>query len=370
MALYPDSESDIRVDADRLLTVCAAVFEAAGMSRADAHLLAETLVASDLRGVHSHGVIRINDYVKKVTLEGVDPRGVPTVKSRVGGAIVVDGGNAMGQIGGTFAMDQAVEAARENGVAFAALENSNHCGAMDWYAFRAAAEGMIGLCGTNALPTMAPVGGREKIVGINPIGLAIPGGKEGDFVLDFAFGATAHGKIRVYDQKGLPIPRDWAFDAAGEPTTDAGEALVGLIQPIGGHKGVALGMAVGMLATLLTGAGYGLESGSMEEGAKAGRDGQFFMALNVAAFTDLEHLRQRVDGIVRQVHSAPRRAGVDQLYVPGEIETMQAERNRREGIALPEKTVSDILAACQAAGLAKPDLGWVAPSAGETSVPK
>jgi len=355
MAFYPETDNDIRVDPVALTAVCGDIFRAAGMSAEDAQLLAETLVASDRRGVHSHGVLRTPDYVKKVTQDGVDPRGVPTVKSKVGGAIVVDGGNSMGQIGGTFAMDQAIEAARENGVAFAALENSNHCGAMDWYAMRASAVGMIGLCGTNALPTMAPVGGREKIVGINPVGLAIPGGDEGDFVLDFAFGATAHGKIRVYHQKGLAIPPGWALNAQGEPTTDAAEALVGLIQPIGGHKGVALGMAVGMLATLLTGAGYGLESGSMEEGAKPGRDGQFFIAINVATFTDLQSLRQRVDGIVQQVHASARASGIERLYVPGEIETLQSKRYSQDGILLPADTVRDILTVCKTLQIDPPE---------------
>src|SRR5690606_2220591 len=98
-----------------------------------------------------------------------------------------------------------------------------------FFAMMALERDMIGICATNALPTMAPWGGRDKIVGINPLGLAIPGGSEGPFVLDFAFGQTAHGKIRVYAQKGLPIPEGWAFDAEGRPTTDARAALEGLI---------------------------------------------------------------------------------------------------------------------------------------------
>ena len=154
MAVYPKSESDGRVKADDLLTVTSGIFQACGMSGADASLLAETLVHSDRRGVHSHGVLRVPDYVKKLTLEGVDPKGQPRIVSKRRGAIVVDGGNSMGQIGGTFAMDAAIDSARENGVAFAALRGSNHCGALDWYTLRAACQDMVGLCGTNALPTI------------------------------------------------------------------------------------------------------------------------------------------------------------------------------------------------------------------------
>ena len=355
MAFYPTSDADVLVAANSLDETCARIFAAAGMGEEDAALLARTLVASDLRGVHSHGTLRVGDYVGKLLDGGVDPRGRPRVASRKGGALVIDGGNAMGQVSSTFAMDAAIEAAREHGVAFAALGHSNHCGALDWYAQRASAQGMIGLCGTNALPTMAPVGGRDKIVGINPIGIALPG-EDGDFVLDFAFGMTAHGKIRVYHQKNQPIPEGWALDAEGQPTTDAAKALMGLIQPIGGHKGVALGMAVGMLSTLLSGAGYGRESGNMVDGARAGRDGQFFLAVDVAAFTDLTGFRARVAGIAAEVRGSDRRAGIDRLYVPGDIERLLDERHRAGGIPLPCETIAEITAACKRLGLPPPDL--------------
>ena len=152
-----------------------------------------------------------------------------------------DGDNAMGQIAGAFAMRQAIECAREMGIAAAAVRGSNHAGAMDYYVRLAVEEDMIGLATTNALPTMAPWGGVDKLIGLNPIGIGVPSG-EGALVLDTALGATAHGKIRVFHQKGQPIPGDWAFDREGRPTTDAGAALDGLIQPIGGYK--RLGLAV------------------------------------------------------------------------------------------------------------------------------
>jgi LDH2 family malate/lactate/ureidoglycolate dehydrogenase len=329
------------------------------MSDDDAGLLAETLVHSDRRGVHSHGVIRVPDYVEKLTAGGVDPRGKPRLVSRHAGALVVDGDNSMGQIGGTFAMDQAIAAARENGVAFAALRGSNHCGALDWYTLRAARQGMIGLAGTNALPTMAPWGGIDKIVGINPLSIAFPGGTEPPVVLDFAFGATAHGKIRVYHQKGASIPESWAFDAEGNPTTDTAKALEGLIQPIGGHKGVALGMAVGMLSSLVSGAAYGTESGNMVEGAVAGADGQFFIAIQVAAFADAAAFGARVDAVRKEVYGSRRRAGVERLFMPGDLEAEFENQAARLGtITLPKQTLDDIGAAARRFGI---DIaGWPA----------
>jgi LDH2 family malate/lactate/ureidoglycolate dehydrogenase len=342
MAIYPKSKTDRRVSPAALQAVVAAIFARCGMSGEDAGLLARTLVHSDLRGIHSHGVLRVPDYVGKLTRDGVDPRGRPRVISDRGAAFVVDGGNSMGQIGGTFAMKHAIERAGEIGLALAAVRGSNHCGALDWYTLMAVAENMIGIAGTNALPTMAPWGGVDKIVGINPLSIAIPAEREPPFVLDFAFGATAHGKIRVYHQKGSPIPEGWAFDPAGNPTTDAAEAMKGLIQPIGQHKGVGLGMAIGMLSSLLSGAAYGTELGNMVDGPQPGKDGHFFAAINVAFFTDVAFFGQRTDAIVDQVHQSKRRSDVEQLYVPGEIEADLAAVHA-SGIPLAGATVDDIV---------------------------
>ena len=351
MAIYPKNDSDVRVSAARLTGVVHAIFLRCGMSREDAALLAESLAHADLRGIHSHGVLRVPDYVRKLTKEGVDPRGSPQIISDRGGALVVDGGNAMGQISGAFAMRRAIEKAREVGVAIAAVRGSNHCGAMDWYTVMAAKARMIGLAGTNALPTMAPWGGTEKIVGINPLSIAMPAAKHPPFVIDVAFGATAHGKIRVYHQKGAPIPDGWAFDADGQPTTDAAKALSGLIQPIGEHKGVGLAMAIGMIASLLSGAAYGAELGDMVNGPKPGRDGHFFAAIDIAAFQEIDKFETRVDAIIDEAHASRRRAGVSRLFVPGEIEAELASAYARDGIPLARTTVDDVAAAAAALGV-------------------
>ncbi|MBJ3775805.1 Ldh family oxidoreductase [Acuticoccus mangrovi] len=361
MAIYPRAAGDRRVSAAALQTVVAAIFERCGMRAADARLLGETLVHSDRRGVHSHGVLRVPDYVGKLTREGVDPRGAPRVVSERGGAIRVDGANTMGQIGGTFAMDRAMERARTAGIAFAALGNSNHCGALDWYTLRASRAGLVGLAGTNALPTMAPLGGTDKIVGINPLSIALPAGRHPDFVLDFAFGATAHGKIRVYHQKGTPIPEGWAFDTDGHPTTDAAAAMAGLIQPIGGHKGVALGMAIGMLASFLADTGYGTETGNMVDGPTPGSDGQFFAAIDIDAFVPLDTFRRRVDAAIDEVHGSRRRAGVDRLLVPGEVENDIAADYDAAGILLAADTINDVVGAAETLGVDAAPL--VAPAA-------
>jgi L-2-hydroxycarboxylate dehydrogenase (NAD+) len=351
MTAYPTSDNDRRVSNEALQSVVTAVFERCGMAPDDATLLADSLVAADLRGVHSHGVLRVPEYVQKLREGGVDPRGQPTIVSDVGAALVIDGGNSVGQIGAAFAMRSAVERARTTGLAAAAVRGSNHCGAMAYFAMMALPADMIGLATTNALPTMAPWGGIDKIVGINPLGVAIPADSEPPVVFDAAFSGSAHGKIRVYAQKGLPIPPDWAFDVDGRPTTDAQAALSGLLQPIGGFKGIGLAVVFGIMSSLLSGAAYGTELGNMVDGPRAGQDGHFFLTLNVGAFEDVSTFKARVDDVVRQIRTSQRAHGVEQLYAPGEIEHETEARYRTDGIPLTAATLHDLVEAARQLGV-------------------
>ena len=342
MAKYPGTEGEPRIEGQLLANQATAIFAACGMSEPDAALVADSLVQADLRGIHSHGVLRVPDYVAKLTREGVNPRGKPRVIRQAGGAMVVDGDNSMGQVGGAYAMRQAIECARGSGVAAAAVGGSNHAGTMDFYVRMAVDHDMIGIATSNALPTMAPWGGIDKIVGLNPIGIGIPSGTEADVVLDVALGATAHGKIRVYQQKDQPIPNHWAFDRQGRPTTDPTAALDGLIQPIGAFKGLGLAVCMGILSSLLSGAGYGTESGNMADGAIAGADGQFYMAINVACFEDIDRFKSRADDVVRQIRTSRRAQGTAALFAPGGLEEQTAARYREAGIPLNNETLADI----------------------------
>jgi LDH2 family malate/lactate/ureidoglycolate dehydrogenase len=351
MANYPGWETERRFSPDQISRVVEEIFVATGMSRDDANEIAESLVAADQRGIHSHGTLRVPEYVEKLTVGGVNPRGRPRVVSSVGGALVVDGDNAMGQVAAAFAMRAAIDRARETKVAFAAVRGSNHCGALDRWVLRAASEGMVGLASTNALPTMAPWGGRDKIVGMNPFAAAFPAGNEPPIVLDTAFGATAHGKIRVYHQKGRAIPDGWAYDSQGSPTTDPAVAIAGLIQPVGQHKGIGLAIVMGMMSTLLSGASYGTELGDMISGPKPGHDGHFFAALEIAAFQPLEQVKVRVDLISREIQQSRPAESSTRLYPPGLLETEFATLYGRDGIPLNNATVEGIRSTARKLGL-------------------
>jgi LDH2 family malate/lactate/ureidoglycolate dehydrogenase len=350
MARYPGNENEQRIDEAVLVRVVADIFSACGMASQDAWLVADSLVHADLRGIHSHGVMRVPVYVGKLLDEGVDPKGQPGIEREQGAALVIDGANAMGQVAVTFAMRAAIERAERTGVCTAAIANSNHCGAMDYYALMASEADMIGLATTNALPTMAPYGGADRILGINPLGIAIPAGDHPPVVLDTSFGATARGRIEIYQQKGLALPDDWALDSDGRPTTDPAVALNGLIAPAGAHKGSGLAVMTGLLSTILTGAAYGTQLGNVDEGPRAGADGQFVMVINPAAFDTVDAVKTRADGVVEEILKSRRAPGFDSVLPPGRLESNLMEEFAEDGIPLNQETIENIRAAADRLG--------------------
>ncbi|HXF61356.1 MAG TPA: Ldh family oxidoreductase [Caldilineaceae bacterium] len=352
-----EAEGEERVPAEALLEAVQAIFERCGMPTGKAFLLADSLVYADLRGIHSHGVLRVPEYVQKLTTGGVDPQGQPFIARERGACLVVDGSNSMGQIGAHFAMEHVIARARLYGIAAAAIRGSNHCGAMAYFAIQALPHDMIGIATTNALPTMAPWGGTDKLLGINPLGVAIPAGEEPPIVYDAAFSGSSHGKIRIHHQKGLPLPEGWALDKEGRPTTDPAAALEGLLMPIGGFKGVGLALIMGILSSMLSGAAYGVELGSMEEGPRPGMDGHFVAAIQVGAFEDVRRFKARVDKAIRQLRQAHKAPGVTRIYAPGELEHERAQTSRARGIPLNPVTLADLRRTAAAVGVNTP---WLA----------
>lgn len=346
-----ETTAERRIDAQTLQELVQRVFEHCGMSAVDAALLADSLVFADLSGVHSHGVLRVPEYVKKLTGAGVDSKGRPAVVRDSAACLVVDGGNSMGQIGAAFAMTEAIQRAYTFGLSAAAIRGSNHCGAMAYFARMALPHNMIGIATTNALPTMAPWGGAERILGINPLAVAIPAGVQEPIVYDAAFSGSSHGKIRIYQQKGLQLPAGWALDRAGRPTTDPAVAIDGLLAPIGGFKGAGLAMIMGILSSMLSGAAYGAELGDLVNGPAAGQDGHFVLALRVDAFTEPATFTARVDAAIEQIHNCRLAPGFERTYAPGELEAQNRANYRRDGIPLNAITLADLARAGSQFGL-------------------
>ena len=204
-----------------------------------------------------------------------------------------------------------------------------------------------------------PLGLTERIVGINPLGVAIPADREYPIVFDAAFSGSSHGKIRIHQQKNLPLPEGWALDADGQPTIDPARVIDGLLMPIGAFKGVSLALLMGVFSSMLLGAAYGTELGNMENGPQAGLDGHFVMAVNVAAFVEVARFKERVDAAIVQIRQCRRAPGVERLYVAGGQEFVRREEYGRAGIPLNQVTVRDIGATARELGVEVDQYGWL-----------
>ena len=325
------------VAVSRLQPFVARVLNEVGVPDADARLLADTLVEADLRGVHSHGVMRLPNYVQRIRAGLVRPEAHCTITAEGPAFAQLDAHNSLGQVASSRAMDVAMAKARQSGVGLVGVARSTHFGAAAYYAMQASANQMIGMATTNTLPLMPPVGGAAKIVGNNPVAYAIPAGRHRPVVLDIATSVVANGKIQRARALGERIPLGWGVDRGGMPT-DRPEAVMdgGMLLPVGGHKGFGLAMIFDLLCGPLTGAAWsaGVAGLALPEHSRPQDIGHLFMAIDVARFRPMEEFLHEVDAYIDAVHSAPRATGVERLYVPGEIEFEMADARRQDGIPL------------------------------------
>jgi len=325
----------IPVQPERLKDCVTAIFVGQGLPENDALVVADSLVEADLRGVSSHGVVRVPTYVNGLRDGSINPRPNVHLVVDTGSRAVVEGDGGMGQVAANHAMTLAVERAREHGIGAVGLRGSRHCGAMAYWAIQALAFDCIGFATTNAGLNMAPTGGLDKIIGNNPLAIAVPTSRQWPMVLDMATSVVAGGKLDVAAIRGQKIPLDWATDRDGHPTDDPVVARKGLLLPVGGPKGYGLAVMLDVLAGALSGARFG-------GGLGPPGSGQFFMAIQVEGFMAVDTFKARMDEIIDQIHESRRAPGSERIFLPGEIEYEMAQRRAQGGIPLEEKIVEDL----------------------------
>ena len=326
------------IPADELRSRVADIFARMGLPKDDAGIVADHLVEADLRGVHSHGVIRVPTYVEQLKAGRLNPR--PNVRVVVdnGAQVTMDGDDGFGQLAAYRANEVAIERGRQHGMAGVALRRSGHAGAMAYYPLRAIRHGLIGFATTNAGINMPPTGGTKKRVGNNPFAIAVPTGRDWPMVLDMATSVVAGGKLDVARSKGESIPLGWARDAEGNPTTDPVAARQGSLEPLGGPKGYGMAIMLDVLTGVLSGGRFGA-------GLGAPGSAQFFMTIDVERYMPLAEFEERMRQMIEQLHACPRLPGVDKIYVAGEIEWAMQSRREREGVPLEESVLADLEAA-------------------------
>ena len=315
-----------------------------GLEAADARLVAETLVAANLRGVDSHGVVRLPHYATRLRNGTVKAR--PSISARRTGpsTAVVEGDAGMGQLVAVRAMNEAIKLSRETGAGAVVARNSSHCGACAWFVEMAVREGMIGVALTHTDSIMVPPGMKRIFLGSNPIAFGAPGAHQ-PVIIDMSTTHVAWGKVLVARQEGKAIPPDWGVDREGKPTTDARE-VVGLA-PTGGHKGYALAMMIEILCAQLAGVPFGRHVTQMYGELDKPRNlGHFMLALDVARFADPAVFRSQIESFLQEIRS-------EQAMAPGDPERRNAERRKREGIEIPEAALKELNALAAQLGVAK-----------------
>lgn len=338
-----------------LLEFARVVFVRVGVPEADAQWVAEATVEADLRGVNTHGVMRLPIYTRRIMEGVVSPITDVQVITESPGGRLLDGQNGQGQVISREAMAMAMEIAATHGVAAITVRNSNHAGVAGLYAEQAARAGMIGLYMTNGAPSIAPTGGREPMLGSNPMAIGIPTGGVYPVVLDFASTVVARANLLLAKTTGRPIPLGWALDPQGRPTGDPEAGLQGTMLPFGGHKGYGIALMVDVLSGVLSGGQHGPWLPPMYGDYMNPQGiGHFVLAVNVEAFLPLEQFREEMDRFVVRVKASERSEGVEEIFVPGEIEFRRRESALREGVALPPEVVAELKALGQQLGITVP----------------
>jgi LDH2 family malate/lactate/ureidoglycolate dehydrogenase len=314
-----------------------------GVQPDDADILADALIDADLQGISTHGISRLNIYLQRIE-KGLIASKVELAVERDGGSILaLDAGNGIGQVQAVKALNLLEPLAMKNGIAAATIRNSQHFGALSYYCNRAADKGLILLAMTNCEPAMSPEGGYQPFFGTNPIAASFPTGKGFNVKVDLATSVVARGNIIAAQKKKQPIPKHWALDRHGEPTTDAQEALLGTVLTMAGHKGYALALMVEVFSSVLSGASIGPDIGSMYKDMDRKQGvGHFFCLFNIAAFLDLSDFKQRIDETVDRIKNSKRRPGVEEILVPGERSARNAEVNSVQGIAVSDETLAEL----------------------------
>jgi LDH2 family malate/lactate/ureidoglycolate dehydrogenase len=326
-----DAAGSVAIDAQRLISAVADIFMAVGIAAADAQVVAADLVAADVEGIASHGVMLVPMYVERINKGSVSRRSAGEVISDRGGAMVIDAGNALGQLTSRQAVKLAVARAREIGLAAVAVRNGFHFGTAGRYARMMAEQNCVGIVLTNTRPLMPAPGGAEALVGNNPIAIALPSAGEFPVEADMALSATAMGKIRLAAAAGQPIPEDWAVDSQGHPTADAAAAIKGMLLPAAGPKGFGLAFVIDLLCGGLSDGAVGAEVRPLYgDAADPYRCSHFFLAIHAGHFPLGDRFAERVRDQAMRVSRSKRGPGVERVYAPGEL--VWATRQASEGV--------------------------------------
>lgn len=331
------------------------IFLKIGCHEADAEIATKSLLSADLRGVDSHGVARLSGYIRLWETGRVNAKPAIKIIHETLSTAVVDGDRGLGLVVAPFAMQVAIDKAKAVGTGWVSVQNSNHFGIAGHHAMMALEHDMIGIAMTNASALVAPTFSKERMLGTNPIAVAIPAGKEPAFVADFATTTAANGKLEILQRKNEAMPLGWALSKAGEPSTDPNEIKNGgSLLPLGGdkehgsHKGYALGAIVDIFSGILSGASYGPWVPPfpayipMPENMPGEGIGHFFGVMRIDAFRKADDFKEHMDKWISRFRNAKTIPGQEKVIIPGDPEREMELERMKNGIPLVSSVVADL----------------------------
>ena len=332
------------------------IFTQIGCSPHQAKVAAEVLVSADVRGVDSHGVARLSGYVRLWQAGRINAAPQMAIVHQTPSTAVVDGDAGLGLVVAPYAMKIAIDKAKAVGTGWVSVKNSNHFGIAGCHAMMALEHDMIGIAMTNASALVAPTFSLERMLGTNPIAVAIPAGAQPPFVADFATTTAANGKLEILQRKDEAAPTGWVQDQQGATTTDA-NALKhgGALLPLGGdrehgsHKGYALGSIVDIFSAVLSGASYGPwvppfpAYVPMPDNMPGQGLGHFFGAMRIDAFRPAEEFKQHMDNWIERFRTARPIHAHQRVLVPGDPERETEAERRKNGIPFVDSVVEELL---------------------------
>jgi len=321
-----------KIPVDALKRFLHNIFTAEGMSDDHAATMADVLSWANLRAVDSHGVARIARYVGMIDNGGLNPRPDIRVITETSASLSIEADRAAGPVAMDWAMDKAIDKAREAGIGWAMVRQMTHSGAIGYYTLKATRAEMAGLAFVSSLPNMAYPGTRTTTVATSPIAIAVPGGDHAPLMLDMATAVVAGGRLAQARLTGETIPEGWALDEGGNSTTDGARAVTSV--PLGGHKGGGLSLMMECLISLMV--GNPIISQELQERSPGHpiRQNGLCIAVNIAAFGDPAEFRNQIDHLVDILKSQARAEGTDEILVPGERGDRVLEERSRSGIPI------------------------------------
>ncbi len=347
-----------RIGFTELKDFCAAAYVKAGVPVDEAEIVADLLVRSDLRGVETHGVTRLPIYILRLQKGYVRKECKLTAIRDKGPTAFLQAHGSMGHIAAYRGMEKAIAKAEEFGIGWVSVKDSGHFGVAGLFPMMALPKDFIGYLVSNSAPMMFPFGGRERIVGNNPLAYAVPAGRRPPVVLDFSLGVVASGKLVLARKKGEKIPFGWAVDKEGRPTEDPYEGYEGggALLPVGAHKGYGMALVHEILTAVLTGGKQTSRIKSIYEEDPTGVQGtcHSFMAIDPDCFIGKERFKADMDSYIERIKESAKAKDIEEILMPGEPEMRTEEERLKKGIPVAEATLSELKALGASLGIPFP----------------